>query len=214
MPADANVLTAKRLGLWHHALRNRLVARIAQAFRAGNHDEVRKMFPNIVRVARPASRDGVVVLVENIEHALVLSRRLLGWPVLTGLEVCKEGLTPEQAKRLRPPSPFGETNPLYAIVTPAGINARDLTAVGALVRADGGVGLPDFLEQALIEPAADVPSPLLLIDFHDRHHPLLRRWSRRRQEAYAERGWFAPGVDPIQTRVERFLATRPKGVSR
>jgi hypothetical protein len=55
---------------------------------------------------------------------------------------------------------------------------------------------------------------LLLIDFHDRHHPLLRRRSRRRQEAYAERGWFAPGVDPVQARVERFLATRPKEVSR
>jgi hypothetical protein len=35
LPASAHVLTAKRLGLWHHAVRNRKVAKIACAFREG-----------------------------------------------------------------------------------------------------------------------------------------------------------------------------------
>jgi hypothetical protein len=54
-------------------------------------------------------------------------------------------------------------------------------------------------------------SRLLLIDLDDRHHPLLRRWSRQRRGLYAQRGWFAPGMDPFQARVQQFLANRPGG---
>jgi len=51
--------------------------------------------------------------------------------------------------------------------------------------------------------------PLLLVDFDDRGHPQLRRRARQRRQAYAERGWFAPGTDPVQARAERFLDSRP-----
>jgi hypothetical protein len=50
---------------------------------------------------------------------------------------------------------------------------------------------------------------LLLIDFDDKHHPIFRRWSRQRWAAYSEHGWYAPGVDPVLARIERFLTTRP-----
>jgi hypothetical protein len=53
----------------------------------------------------------------------------------------------------------------------------------------------------------------LLVDFDDRHHPLLRRWARERREAYAERGWYDVGADPVQKRVEAFVAGRPGGRS-
>src|SRR5262249_5763146 len=62
-------------------------------------------------------------------------------------------------------------------------------------------------EKNLPERPASEPR-LLLVDFDDRHHPLLRRWSRQRRAAYAERGWYAPGVDPLQERIERFLIGR------
>jgi hypothetical protein len=85
----------------------------------------------------------------------------------------------------------------------------DLSCAGVLVRADGGVGPPPLAPAQLIEPDDGPARPLLLLDFDDRHHPELRRRTRLRREAYAERGWLAPGVDPVRARVERFLATRP-----
>src|SRR5262249_18405500 len=78
-----------------------------------------------------------------------------------------------------------------------------------VIRADGGAGLPPLNMAQLAEPDQDPVRPLLLIDFIDRHHRQLCQDSRRRQEAYAESGWFAVGVDPVQGRIDHFLATRP-----
>ncbi|HEY7153223.1 MAG TPA: hypothetical protein VH575_04610 [Gemmataceae bacterium] len=149
LPAKQDVLAAKRRGLWHHDVRNRHIAKMVRSFREGRHDIVQKMFPEAdARLTGSFSPD-VVVLVENVEHALALSRRLPDWPVLTGLEVCKEGLPAEQATRFRPISPFGEARPLYAIVTSTAIGTLDLTHVGVLVRADGG----DWVFACLIRTA-------------------------------------------------------------
>lgn len=214
LPTNLDIVTAKRLGLWHHALRNRKIAQMASAFRENRMDSIAKMFGHRASSLESSPRDGVVVLVENIELALAIGRRLPDWPILTGLEICKDGLTVEQVKKLRAVCPFGEPNPLYAIMTAASLGALDLSAIDVLVRADGGVGLPPLYQQALAEPATNAPRPLLLLDLYDHHHPLLRRWSRWRQEAYAERDWFAPGVDPVQARIEQFLASRRNGRSR
>jgi hypothetical protein len=172
------------------------------------------MFPVYARGSMPASRQGVIVLVENLEHALALGRRLPDWPILTGVEVCLHGLPAEKASQIRPASPLGEAHPLYAIVTASGLGTLDMSAVGVVVRADGGVGLPALLGKSFVVTESDPPPPVLLIDFCDRHHPMLRRWSRWREKAYAERGWFAPGVVPVQARVEQFLTIRGEGGSR
>src|SRR5262245_10296919 len=108
-----------------------------------------------------------------------------------------------------PPAPSAP-RPLPAVVTAAALPEVDLARVGVLVRADGGAGLPPLGPGQLVEPDEGPARPLLLIDLHDRHHPALRRQSRRRQDAYADRGWFAPGVEPVQARAERFLAGRPR----
>jgi hypothetical protein len=103
------------------------------------------------------------------------------------------------------------------IVTALGIEVLDLSGVEVLIRADGGVGLPPmtafppgkivFIENNLPEKPAGEPR-LVLVDFDDRHHPLLRRWSRQRRAAYAARGWHGPGVEPLERRIELFLAGR------
>jgi hypothetical protein len=77
------------------------------------------------------------------------------------------------------------------------------------VRVDGGVGLPPLAPEQLIEPDDGPSRPLLLLDFDDRGHPQLRRRARLRWQAYAERGWFAPGVDPVEARAQQFLDSRP-----
>jgi hypothetical protein len=71
------------------------------------------------------------------------------------------------------------------------------------------VGLPPLAPTQLIEPDEGDARPLLVADFDDRHHPQLRRRARLRRQAYAGRGWFAPGVAPVRARVEQFLASRP-----
>jgi hypothetical protein len=85
----------------------------------------------------------------------------------------------------------------------------DLSSAGVLVRAEGGVGLPPLAPEQLVEPDDGPARPLLLLDFDDRHHPLLRRRAALRRRAYAERGWLAPGVDPVEARVQQFLDSRP-----
>jgi hypothetical protein len=82
-----------------------------------------------------------------------------------------------------------------------------LSEVDVIVRADGGTGLPPIAPRQLIA-RPDAP-PLALIDLDDRHHPVPRRNARARRNAYATRGWFAPGADPVVARAARFLETRP-----
>jgi hypothetical protein len=103
--------------------------------------------------------------------------------------------------------------PLYAIATAAALGIVNLARVGTLIRASGGVGLPPLAKGDLAVYGSAAVGRLVLVDFADRHHPLLRRQSRLRHQAYVERGWFGAGVDPMEARVERFLANRPKEVS-
>jgi hypothetical protein len=207
LPLSGSGVRLKRRGLWHNGLRNRRAARLAAAFRENNRERIRELLGDPL-AALPAA-PGVLVLVENVEHALALAGRLPGWAVRTGPDVHGGGLSAEQAAHLHPhPDPFA-AGPFHAIVTAAALPGVDLTRVGVLVRADGGTGLPPLGPAQLVEPDEGPARPLLLIDLHDRHHPALRRQTRRRQDAYADRGWFAPGVDPVQARAERFLADRP-----
>jgi hypothetical protein len=207
LPANANLVVLKRRGLWRHALRNRRVARLARAFADGGTDTLTQMLgpARVVQLVSP----GVIVLVENVEHALALGELLPDWPVFTGADVCEHGLTGEQIRRLRQQRDPFDFGPLHAMVTLAVLPDLDFRRVDVVVRADGGVGLPPLNLDALVESDQDPVRPLLIVDFIDRHHPVLRQRSRARQESYEEAGWFRQGVDPATARVERFLASRP-----
>ena len=70
--------------------------------------------------------------------------------------------------------------------------------------------MPPALDNIVIRASMNIRRPLLVVDLDDRHHPRLRQWVRQRWVAYMERGWVVDSVGPA-TRVERFLAGRPKG---
>jgi hypothetical protein len=215
------MVAVKRHGLWHHEVRNRLVTRAARLLRDGyqgpqgesaeisfakltfDGDLPDSGFPG----EAPAR---VVVLVEGVEHGLALARHLPGWPLVAAAHVCEDGLSADQVQAVREGRAARRSLPAGAVVTAAALHDLDLDDVAVVVRADGGTGLP-FAPGQLVRANASPPRPLLLLDVEDRHHLLLRRWARRRHNAYRERGWFAPGVDPARARVEHFLATRPKG---
>jgi hypothetical protein len=200
-PGLAGVALLRR-GVWQHAVRNRQAARIAAACAAGAAQAV----------LGPAAADappGAVVLAANAEHALALAARLPeeDWLLIASSDAHEAGLTADQVRLLnRPVGPFQPTA-VRTITTPAVL--PNLDRPGVLVRADGGVGLPALAPEQLVERDDGPVWPLLLVDFDDRGHPQLRRRARLRWQAYLERGWFAPGVDPVQARVEQFLATRP-----
>jgi hypothetical protein len=207
LPATSDLVVLKRRGLWHHALRNRRVARLARAFAGGDTDTLTEMLGpgGVGHLTSP----GVIILVENVEHALVLGELLPDWPVFTGADVCEHGLTGEQIRRLRHQRDPFDFGPLHAIVTPAVLPDLDFRRVDVVVRADGGVDLPPLNLEALVESDQEPVRPLLIVDFIDRHHPVFRQRSRARQESYNDAGWFRPGIDPAAARVERFLASRP-----
>ena len=181
----------KRAGLWNHVPRNQRVAFVA----------------NQVVPQHQQANGGVVVLVEGVEHALSLSSVLPGWPIVTAEYVNDAGLTTHQKDLLRAGrNPFRDySKPVIA--TSSALEKLDLSAVAAIIRADGGIGLPQIARQQLI--AEPTRAALELHEFDDRHHPELGHDSRIRRRQYVERGWFAPGVDLVSARAERFLDSRP-----
>jgi hypothetical protein len=60
----------------------------------------------------------------------------------------------------------------------------------------------------VVEPIDGPARPLLLVDFVDRDDPEAKRRAGWRREAYAEGGWYEAGIDPVQARVDAFLAAR------
>ncbi len=232
LPRNADLLTVKRFGLWHHQPRNRTIARLARLLADGDADGLASRFPDVARALNGGGAGRVMVLVECMEHGIALAARLPGWDLVDA-----EADTPELAARQR------------AIVTFRGLSLGAATNAEVLIRADGGTGLPPNLERALLQRAPaelaeteelptasagrDLPQcgtsgavgsaeggvphcgtirrdPLVLVDFDDRHHPVLRRRARHRCAAYAERGWYQAGIDPVRARVEAFVAARPK----
>jgi hypothetical protein len=207
-PADLGVLALLQQGLWHHARRNAQVARLAKRLAGQTWAALKGELPGLVPAGDDLEAPRVAVLVESAEHGLALAKRLPGWPLLAGPEVWTEGLSSSQAQRLQAGLKARKAKLKKVIVTATGLGFLGRTDIDVLVRADGGTGLPALSEAHLIERHSQAPRPLLLVDLDDRHHRLLRRRSRQRQEAYLERGWFPVGMAPHHVRAALFLASR------
>lgn len=187
--ADIDLVTQKRAGLWRHPVRNRQIARLAHRD-LGQADG-----------RRSPSR---IILVENVEHALALSRLLPTWSIVAGDAVHAAGLSQIDQSMLNDNwVQHGMTD--RAIVTAQGMYKIKLSEVDIVIRADGGTGLPALNLNDLIEPNQQTPRLLQLIDFIDHHHPDLHQRSRQRQQAYREQGWYEAGVDPVEERMQQFL---------
>jgi hypothetical protein len=208
---DLEDVEVKRQDVWFHGRRNRLLARLGRQLRQGDRQQRGREFSDVAAGVTFANETNILLVVENVEHGLALADRLPGWPLLTGEGVARGGLTRHQRRKLRDGRAAPLTPPWCAIATFAALPDVPLGSTDVLVRADGGVGLPPVRPWQLAQPNGD-DRPLLVVDVVDRHHALLRRWSRRRRAAYAERGWFAAGVDPVRARVDAFLAARPQEV--
>jgi hypothetical protein len=202
-----SVLAWKRKCLWHHNGRNRMIAKLV----------IKSQELSFVKLTRPDQETGtncqmpsMVVLVESVEHGLALAKLLRGWPLLTGPDVCRAGLSSAERQALELGKRARKEGCQAAIVTFAGLKTLRLSNLEVIIRTDGGVGLPPVASEELIEPNDRPSQPLLIIDVDDQHHGQLRRRSRHRAQAYAAQGWYEPDADPVWARVKCFLATRPE----
>jgi hypothetical protein len=198
-PTSSSENEVKKAGIHKHHMRNRRVARMAAALHAKDLALTGELCPDFAGHVR-VQKFGVGVLVDDVGHGLDLSGRL-GWPLLTAEGVNVTGLSAEEKARIK----RGREGAQPVVVTVAAM--AEAGRFDALVRADGGVGLPDLPEKLLrVEHGSE--RGLLIIDLDDRHHPLLRQRSRRRREAYVEAGWRVAGVEV--SHLDSFLAARPE----
>lgn len=199
LPDTLDLVQVKGKGLWHNHARNRQVASLARRLQAGDWQANGTDLSSLAGTTRVA----VAILVENVEHAEALASYLPDWLVKVS-----SALRADSGKQ----TSLLDSAETGIITTAMGAEEMDLGSIDVLIRADGGVGLPPvtgFPPGQIIYPKKNLPEKrLVLVDVFDRHHPLLRRWIRQRRAAYAERGWFAPGVDPVEERIQQFLLRR------
>ena len=196
---NASPLMVKRQEIWEHPIRNRLLAKLAQQVRTGRRTSPDSPLNQFVR-----GPQRVAVLVESVGHAIELTRRLAGWPLLTAEQINTAGLKRWQVRALKDARrllPAGDG----VIVTHAAAEQLDFRQFDVVIRADGGLGLPPRLDQLTLEGGEVDQRRLLLIDMADRQHPVTRKWSASRREAYAQAGWHLPGANPMDERVHRFF---------
>jgi hypothetical protein len=192
----------KQLVVHEHPIRNRRIRRLAQALADNDHSVLQASFPQVAAHLGETHPGRVGVLVDTIDHGLVLAQSL-NWPLVAAEATNEQGLTEQQQAILeRGRSRIRSKQPVVA--TWEGLARAGRFDV--LIRADAGITLP-APPSTMLRQRHDKSRRLLLIDFSDRHHPLLRRWSRQRQEAYQDKGWHIVGNE--MTPLDRFLASRP-----
>jgi len=206
LPADLDPTGLRRTAIWRNEIFNRRIGRLARSLRDNDRQGLQH-FPRASQAACGRDTRRVAIVAENVEHALQLARRLSGGPLATGAEVHVKGLSREDRDLLRSVITTSN-NQDYGIFTHAAAGQIDPRQLDVLIRADAGTGLPPLDECKLILPHGADPK-LLLIDFDDRRHHGLGRWTRKRRRAYRAQGWYGLGADPVEERVTDFLATRP-----
>ncbi len=203
VPSEANGIVLKRQAIWHHSVRNRRIVKLAQEASRSNSWKFDPTPDGAVAAPQ------VVVLVEGVEHGVVLARKLR-WPLYCSPATTLDGLNTTGVDVVRSQLAASMCVARCAVVTAQGLQRIDLPQVNILIRADGGTGLPTLPEDALTVSDCKKELPLILIDFDDQHHPALRRRSYARLEAYRSQGWFPFGEDPRQVRIDNFLDNRPR----
>ena len=213
---DRSGVALHRAGYWRHPVRNRKIVQLARMMRAGDAEGLSR-FPHVQDwLERGPHRPlNVTLLVHNMEHALVLARRLPGWPVVAHdirmpidmrcLEEGEHRLLAERSAMLL----TGEQQ----IVSLDAAAQLQLSCTDVIIWAGGGRHAPTIPRHWLIHPSHS-NRRLLLIDFTDRHHEELASWSRQRREQCEERDWFDARVNAEAGRIHRFLRQPPRRTNR
>ena len=196
--ANVSPLELKKRGIWHNPSRNLLIASLARALVDHDEEQLQKHFPGVWRALAGERAGRVGILVENVEHALVLAKSLPGWPVVTSLRLWDEGLTRRERGILRAGRDELWSTRGNVIVTAEGLPYAGQLDV--LVRADAGMGAAPY--------AINVNR--IMVDLDDRHHPVLQKRAKLRRQGYLAQGWSVGGKTRMDDPLGWFKATRPE----
>jgi retron-type reverse transcriptase len=186
----------RRRAIWRHEHRNYRVAKLARHIADENYPALYEQFPQLKAPGDFPVTGGVRILVDGIEQGLAMKRHLHDWPLLVSHGVCRDGLAPGEAEQMIEIGP-GSPECDLAIVTRDSL--RHAGEFGVIIRADGGVGAPPLADSQLLGWYGE-EAPLTIIDFSDRHHPMLRQWTRWRKAAYAAANWIVVGGPTVRAR--------------
>ncbi len=209
---SANSFVAKKEGVWHHLIRNRRIARLTRMLIDNDQEGLCKDFSPVADQLGDCTAQRVGILVENVEHGLVLAKQLPDLPILTRSDVFKSDLYREQKDRLAHrshPRPLLSGQEMdHVIFTSAAIGGAGKFDV--LIRADGGMGPFPGTSRIVSKGSFVFLQDALLVDFMDHHNPILARWSRARKETYWDLGWTGQGPMDSERLLREFLDTRPE----
>lgn len=190
-----DVLALKRQGVWHNGMRNRRIAGLVRLLRHRKLKELDQRFPSVARAVRGRQIGSVVILVENVEHTETLHELVPDASITTAFERTVATVPVDQGVAVQ-------------IATATAFSQLDLQDVDVVIRADAGPGSQPVCVTAHNFVSGHSSDPLVLVDFSDQTHPELRRWAKRRLEAYCDAGFTVDGEQ--HTPVNRFLAQRPQ----
>jgi retron-type reverse transcriptase len=199
-------LAARKRLVWHHVVRNRRIAEIAQAAAREDHDKLDRLSPGLGRAVWKREDVSICVLVESVEHGLSLRRHLPGWRVIADKAAVTDGFTASDAARVSDVDGVRRLATYNAIVTMSAM--PDAIVFDIIIRADAGLDIPALGWHLLGHHGAD--DELLLVDFDDRHHPQARKWTRSRKAAYGAAGWFTAGGPQVCVEDRMHAANRIK----
>ena len=198
--------TVKRDCIWRNNGRNHFIASLCRGIVNGDMNGLKvtnELMDRINSTMRPETGSfgpKIGVIVDNVDHALALAGVMKDAAICMSNDVNLFGMSKKQESQL--PEEEGDDWKV-CISTFAGL--PDLPDVRVIVRADGGMGVPE--EAARIDVYSSKPP--LIVDIRDRHHPRLRQWQRQRHREYERLGWKISRKGPMDP-VEAFMSSRPE----
>jgi len=200
----------KRQELWHLAIRNRLIAKLSRVINTGDRTTLEKQFSGLAETVSLDRPMRTAILVETIDHAAHLLPHLRFPRLFAGSPLVLNGMSYQQQQRVQNAvNCRGGTDPI--IVTFDGLRSFPLSKVDAIIRADGGEGMPPIPRLVKSRDGAHGHHNLLLVDINDKHHSYLRSCSRKRRRAYLQREWYFQGADPTIERIRQWISQKLEG---
>lgn len=173
----------KQVAYWNNAHRNKLVARLAQAFAAKDRKKIESL--GLWRCSEAFASEGCTtsILVESTDHAQALQRLLPEWKTMSVLDGehrgSKKRRSPGQIVTVRHVEQFGVPSDVVIVASGAPASMR----IPRIPRLDTLAGT----------------KPVLFIDLADEGDARCQQAADERQEAAARRRWMVHAVDTPTT---------------
>lgn len=184
----------------HNHKRNEQISRLAKKLRTGAPLRESR-FKDIRRWlnGRESQQRGVTVVVEHLDHAIQLARKLDNWPIIAAAKNNLHNLSKSTKRRIiaRPQ----QWLPCQIVVADEGWTCGGFHS-DVVIWAAGGVAitLPEFW--TFTRNSAD--RPLLVIDFLDDFTEATRKWSYQRRHDLIRRDVFRVGTSAVIGRIHQF----------